>query len=152
MICNELSRARAVEAATRVLSSLHHHRNVGLRYKLCPDNLHGHSDSDWAVGHDSTSDWVCMYGRAAISWSSKKQGNVAVSSCEADIVAASEAAKEAVYLRTLFDEAAWALAAGAYVPLSSLIAETLSIWRTTRNTTSKQSTSAGGISHLCTRR
>eukprot|EP00965_Chrysotila_dentata_P071371 2358816-Pleurochrysis_carterae.AAC.1 len=43
-----------------------------------------------------------MYNQAAISWSSKKQPCVALSSCEAEIIAASEATKEAVYLRTLF--------------------------------------------------
>eukprot|EP00965_Chrysotila_dentata_P198156 6178621-Pleurochrysis_carterae.AAC.1 len=45
-----------------------------------------------------------MYGRAAITWSSKKQPSVALSSCEAEIIAASEAAKEAVYLRALLQE------------------------------------------------
>eukprot|EP00965_Chrysotila_dentata_P046748 1552423-Pleurochrysis_carterae.AAC.1 len=43
-----------------------------------------------------------MYNQAAISWPSKKQPSVALSSCEAEIIAASEAAKEAVYLRSLF--------------------------------------------------
>eukprot|EP00965_Chrysotila_dentata_P155627 5142330-Pleurochrysis_carterae.AAC.1 len=45
-----------------------------------------------------------MYGQAAIMWSSKKQPTVALSSCEAEIVAASEAAKKATYLRALLDE------------------------------------------------
>eukprot|EP00965_Chrysotila_dentata_P043273 1438319-Pleurochrysis_carterae.AAC.1 len=45
-----------------------------------------------------------MYGQAAVMWSSKKQPTVALSSCEAKIVAASEAAKEATYLRALLDE------------------------------------------------
>eukprot|EP00965_Chrysotila_dentata_P121227 4008440-Pleurochrysis_carterae.AAC.1 len=45
-----------------------------------------------------------MYGRAAITWSSKKQPSVALSSCEAEIIAASEAAKEAAYLRALLKE------------------------------------------------
>eukprot|EP00965_Chrysotila_dentata_P095457 3155133-Pleurochrysis_carterae.AAC.1 len=45
-----------------------------------------------------------MYGRAAITWSSKKQPSVALSSCEAEIIAASEAAKEATDLRTLLNE------------------------------------------------
>eukprot|EP00965_Chrysotila_dentata_P237144 6201709-Pleurochrysis_carterae.AAC.2 len=45
-----------------------------------------------------------MYGRAVITWSSKKQPSVALSSCEAKIIAASEAAKEATYLRALLEE------------------------------------------------
>eukprot|EP00965_Chrysotila_dentata_P073544 2429270-Pleurochrysis_carterae.AAC.1 len=42
-----------------------------------------------------------MYNQAAISWASKKQASVALSSCEAEIIAASEATKEAIYLRSL---------------------------------------------------
>eukprot|EP00965_Chrysotila_dentata_P056691 1880533-Pleurochrysis_carterae.AAC.1 len=45
---------------------------------------------------------------AAISWSSKKQPTVALSSCEAEIVAASEATKEAVYLRALLADLGYA--------------------------------------------
>eukprot|EP00965_Chrysotila_dentata_P165108 5452209-Pleurochrysis_carterae.AAC.3 len=52
----------------------------------------------------STSGYVFMYNKAAISWSSKKQPSVALSSCEAEIIAASEAAKEAIYLRSLFTD------------------------------------------------
>ena len=54
------------------------------------------SDSDWDVRH-STSGYVFMLCEAAISWSSKRQTSVALSSCEAEIVAGSEAAKEAVH-------------------------------------------------------
>eukprot|EP00965_Chrysotila_dentata_P113322 3744808-Pleurochrysis_carterae.AAC.1 len=83
---------------------LYLHRAVGLRYvTLQHDHLHGFSDSDWATRH-STSGYVFLYGQAATSWASKKQPTAALSSCEAEIVAASEAAKEAVYLRALFDE------------------------------------------------
>eukprot|EP00965_Chrysotila_dentata_P105403 3481050-Pleurochrysis_carterae.AAC.1 len=92
-----------LDAARRVLAYLYHHQEVGLRYELCPQPVHGHSDSDWATRH-STTGWVFFHGRAAISWSSKKQATVALSSCEAEIVAASEATKEAVYLRALFDD------------------------------------------------
>eukprot|EP00965_Chrysotila_dentata_P175383 5788659-Pleurochrysis_carterae.AAC.1 len=92
-----------LEAAHCVLAYLYYHQHVGLRYELCTNALRGHSDSDWAVRH-STTGWVFTHGLAAISWSSKKQASVALSSCEAEIVAASEAAKEAVYLRALFAE------------------------------------------------
>eukprot|EP00965_Chrysotila_dentata_P049032 1626289-Pleurochrysis_carterae.AAC.19 len=92
-----------LDAAYRVLGYLYHHRKVGFRYELCSEPLHGHSDSDWATRH-STTGWVFVHGRPSDSGSSKKQSSVALSSCEAEIVAASEATKEAVYLRALFAE------------------------------------------------
>ena len=46
----------------------------------------------------STSGWVFVLNQAAVSWGSKKQKSVALSSCEAEIVAASEASKEAVHV------------------------------------------------------
>jgi hypothetical protein len=60
--------------------------------------LAGQSDSDWAVKH-STTGYVFNYSVAAISWTSKKQATFALSSCEAEVVALNEAAKEGVYLR-----------------------------------------------------
>ena len=91
------------EAALRVLFYLHHHRRLGLRYGASEFELSGMSDSDWAVRH-STTGFLFTYNLAAISWSSKKQTSVALSSCEAEIMAVSEAAKEGVYLRRFLDE------------------------------------------------
>ena len=45
-----------------------------------------------------------MLNKAAICWGSKKQTSVALSSCEAELMAGSEAAKEAVYLRRYQEE------------------------------------------------
>ena len=42
-----------------------------------------------------------MWQSAALSWGSKKQKCVALSTCEAKIIALSEAAKDVVYLRKL---------------------------------------------------
>jgi hypothetical protein len=61
------------------------------------------SDSDWAVRH-STTGFVFAYALAAISWGSKKQDSVALSSCEAEIVALSEAGKESVHLSRFLQE------------------------------------------------
>ena len=61
------------------------------------------SDSDWAVKH-STSGCVFTYCKAAINWKSQRQQSVALSSCEAEIVAASEAGKEAIYIRRFLQE------------------------------------------------
>ena len=84
-------------AALRILCYLHHHRSLGLRYAAGEFELSGMSDSDWAVRH-STAGFVFQYSQAAISWASRKQASVALSSCEAEIMALSEAGKEGVYL------------------------------------------------------
>ena len=89
--------------ALRVLYYLVRHRDIGLTYSADDARLHGYTDSDWATRH-STSGSVFMYNRAAVSWSCKKQPCVALSSCEAEIIAGSEAAKEATYLRRFLDE------------------------------------------------
>ena len=47
---------------------------------------------------------VFNFCRAAVSWSSKKQPTVALSSCEAELMALSEAAKEAMYLQDFLEE------------------------------------------------
>ena len=89
--------------ALRVLMYLDKHETVGLRYCACSTPAYGMSDSDWAVKH-STSGWTFQYQQATIAWASKKQNVVALSSCEAEIMAASEAAKEAVHLRSTLQE------------------------------------------------
>ena len=69
--------------------------------------LVGHSDSDWAGDIDtrrSTTGYCFTLGSGAISWSSKKQPTVALSSTEAEYRAACSAATEAVWLRRLLEE------------------------------------------------
>jgi hypothetical protein len=91
------------DEAHRVLAYLHRTRDLGLRFSSSTASVAGMSDADWAVKH-STSGFVFTYCRAAISWASRKQKCVALSSCEAEIVAASDAAKEAAYLQRFLDE------------------------------------------------
>ena len=100
LLCRAMGRPtpELYDAALRVLFYLHHHRHVGLRYEADTMELAGQSDSDWAVKH-STTGYVFNYSVAAISWASKKQATIALSSCEAEVVALSEAAKEGVYQR-----------------------------------------------------
>jgi hypothetical protein len=93
-----------LECARGVLRYLNTHKEIGLRYAPRDTGaFSGMSDSSWEVRH-STSGSVFMFGEAAITWSSKKQPSVALSSCEAEIMAASEACKEALYLRGFLGE------------------------------------------------
>ena len=62
--------------------------------------LEGFADASWETRH-STSGWVVLWQSAALSWGSRKQKSIALSSCEAEIIALSEAAKDVVYLRKL---------------------------------------------------
>lgn len=72
------------------------------------ENMHlrlfGFSDSNWAGDLDkrrSTSGHIFFKNGGPISWKSKMQTCIAQSSAEAEYIAASEASKEAVWLRTL---------------------------------------------------
>lgn len=69
--------------------------------------LIGYSDSDWAGDHadrKSTSGFIFILNGGPISYASKKQAVVALSSTEAEYVALSLAAREATWLRLLLTE------------------------------------------------
>jgi hypothetical protein len=69
--------------------------------------LTGYVDADWASNvnnQKSTSGFVFMLSGAAVSWSSKKQPSVALSSTEAKYIAAAHMAKKCVWLRWLLTE------------------------------------------------
>ena len=105
MLCRCMSRPTTdmYADALRCLHYLYVTRQLGLTYAGSREKLYGMSDADWAVRH-STMGHVFMLNSAAISWSSKKQASVALSTCEAEIMAASEAAKEAVSLSAFAEE------------------------------------------------
>ncbi|GKD57288.1 retrovirus-related pol polyprotein from transposon TNT 1-94 [Tanacetum coccineum] len=67
-------------------------------------NLIGYTDSDWAgcvEDRRSTSGHCFILGTAAVSWSSKKQATVALSSTEAEYIAATTLACQAEWLRRI---------------------------------------------------
>jgi hypothetical protein len=81
----------------------------GLLYKFnnLPGTLQIYSDSDFAndvTTRKSISGVVSMYGGCAVTWSSKQQQCVALSTTEAEFIAASEAAREAIWLTKLLSD------------------------------------------------
>jgi hypothetical protein len=79
-----------------------------LDMKLCLGgndiNMRGYCDADWGGDHDtrrSTTGYVFFIGDGAISWNSKRQPTVALSTTEAEYMATTQAAKEAIWLRQL---------------------------------------------------
>lgn len=72
--------------------------------KGAQQELFGFTDSDYAGDEDdrkSTSGYVFMMGSGAISWSSKKQQIVTLSTTEAEFVATASCACQAIWLRRL---------------------------------------------------
>ncbi len=96
-----------MRAARRVLSYLHTTKRRGLTWHAGgPSRVVGYSDASWnsEEGAKSVSSFVFMLRGAAISYSSKLQSVVALSSSEAEYVALSWAAREAMWLRRLEGE------------------------------------------------
>ena len=98
-----------IEAAKTILRYLSGTRQKGITYGGHGGNLNivGYSDADWAgdkVDRKSTSGFIFMMNNGPISWCSKKQTSVALSSTEAEYMALTLAAKEATWLRLLLTE------------------------------------------------
>ena len=81
-----------------VFAYLLRHRKVGITFDSKTSSLKGFSDASWEV-RNSTSGWLCMWQSAPLTWGSAKQKCTALSSCEAEIIALSEASKDMVYFR-----------------------------------------------------
>lgn len=95
---------KAVKRIFRYLKATLHMR---LTFQGPIQSLIGYTDSDWAGDKDtrrSTSGYVFSLGSAPISWSSKRQPTVALSTCEAEYTGQTQAAKEAVWLKSLLSQ------------------------------------------------
>ena len=92
------------EAAKGVLRYLAGTANFGITYKGSDLTIQAYSDADYAGDLDtrrSTTGFVFIMNGGAISWSSKRQPTVAVSTTEAEYMAAAQAVKEALWMRKL---------------------------------------------------
>ena len=106
----------------RILRYIKGTLNYGLQFSDSKTQLIGFADADWAGDLDtrcSTSGYVFQVGNATVSWSSKRQKTVARSSTEAEYVALSNSAQEAIWLRRLLAD----LSMSIEIPSPTLIYE-----------------------------
>ena len=93
---------QAARGVVRYLSGTVH---TGISYGHVVAPLVGYCDADFAGDVDtrrSTTGYVFVLNGGAISWSSRRQPTVALSTAEAEYMAAAHAIKEALWLRKLF--------------------------------------------------
>jgi hypothetical protein len=103
-------------ALKRLIRYLKGTRTKGIIYGAQPNpaitdddvcHIKGYTDSDWAGDTStckSTSGYLFLGAGAPIAWGSNKQPIVALSTCEAEYVAASDASREVTWLRNLLAE------------------------------------------------
>lgn len=98
------------KAAKHTLRYLKGTCSDGITYARLPSShphankLFGYSDSDWAACVDtrkSVGAYVLFLNGGPVSWRSKQQTSVALSTCEAEFMAASKASTEALWLRRI---------------------------------------------------
>jgi hypothetical protein len=96
----------------RILRYLAGTKTLGITYRKAHDDtgddnlFHGYADAAYTNTDDlkSMSGYVFLAAGGAITWKSRKQTVIALSSMEAEYIALSEAGREACWLRNLYAE------------------------------------------------
>ena len=94
------------QAVKRIFRYLQATKYMQLIFTSSPE-LVGYTDADWGGNLDnrrSTGGFVFIFAGGAISWSCKLQETVALSSTEAEYMAATQATKEAIWIGKLLQE------------------------------------------------
>jgi hypothetical protein len=126
-----------ITALKRVIRYLAGTVNHGLVYQRNPQDLSsdvigevGYSDADWGsslLDRKSISGNCFLLGGAAVSWSSKKQHTVALSTMEAEYMALAHASTQALWIRQFFDEISMPSESPTLILSDNLAALTLSV-------------------------
>ena len=97
-------------AVKRIIAYLKQTIHFGIEFGESDGECHqlfGYCDSDYAGDlqtRKSTSGFIFLLWGAPVSWASKRQACVALSTTEAEVIAVVEAAKEAIWLRRFIHE------------------------------------------------
>jgi hypothetical protein len=95
-------------AVKRIFRYLNGTRNYGITYGGSNQiEVIGYADADWAgdqKDRKSTSGYVFNIANGAVSWASKKQNTVALSTVEAEYISGSLATQEAIWITKLLTE------------------------------------------------
>lgn len=94
------------KAAKRILRYLKGTIDMKLSYRKTDQPLIAYADADWGncpIDRRSFSGTAFLMSGGAITWESRKQRTVATSSTEAEFLCLTEAIKETIYLRRLFE-------------------------------------------------
>jgi hypothetical protein len=91
------------DAVKRIFRYLNGTRDLWLTYGDVRAQLAGYGDADGSMAEDrkALTGYAFMINGGAVSWSSKQQAIVSLSTTESEYVASTEAAKEALWLRSM---------------------------------------------------
>jgi hypothetical protein len=96
------------QAMKRIIRYVAGTLNHGLYYSRCPGEAHlvGYSDSDHAGDIDTSksTSGILFFSKSLVSWQSVKQQVLALSSCEAEYIAASTASTQVLWLVRLLGD------------------------------------------------
>jgi hypothetical protein len=121
-----------ITAIKRVLRYLKGTSYMGLTYHQTDEIFGevGYSDADWASSSldcKSVSGNVFLLGGAAVTWLSKKQPTIALSTMEAEYMAIAQASTQALWMRQFFDELNLPTAEPTNIVSDNLAALTLTV-------------------------
>lgn len=94
-------------AVKRIFKYLAGSTDLGVTYGTTDQGLVGYTDADWGGclnTRKSTGAYLFLLYGGPISWSSKRQQTVALSSTESEYMAETQATKEAIWLRHFLSE------------------------------------------------
>ena len=94
------------EAVKRIFKYLIGTKNLWLSYGSLMKELLGYADADSSMSEDrrAISGYTFMVNGGAVSWSTKQQELISLSTTESEYVAITHAAKEALWLRTMISQ------------------------------------------------